>query len=535
MQNKITDIVIIGGGTAGWITAGILAAEHNADNGQLAPKPKLNITLIESPDVATIGVGEGTWPSMRSTLQKIGISETEFMLKCDASFKQGSCFNQWQTSALGSHSGLHQYIHPFSLPAGEPQFNIAPYWLPHQQQVSFADAVGQQNAICGQHLAPKQIGTPEFSFINNYGYHLNAAKFSQLLQSHCIEKLAINHIQDHVTKVNQVSDVNYHLNSNDICSVSTTNHGDIQGDLFIDCTGTSALLIGQTLNVPFICKKQQLFNDSAIALQLPYDNAQQDIASCTHSTAQPHGWIWDIGLPTRSGIGHVYSSTHTTEQQASDQLLAYAKSKQPNVNLDKLSLKKLSISPGHRQVCWQNNCVAIGMASGFIEPLEASALALIEWTAKTVAQQLPDNRQVMDTIANRVNQQFTLHWQQIVEFLKLHYVVSNRADSDYWHDHRETNTIPDNLQYLLELWRYQVPSQQDILYKEALFPAASYQFVLYGMGFNTQQYSHLKPSNIKQAQQLFTENQQRTQAMLKVLPSNRALLNQIAKQGFSTI
>jgi hypothetical protein len=139
---------------------------------------------------------------------------------------------------------------------------------------------------------------------------------------------------------------------------------------------------------------------------------------------------------------------------------------------------------------------------------------------------------VMDTIATRVNERYQLHWQQIIDFLKLHYVISRREADGYWRDHRESNSIPDSLQAMLELWRYQTPSQQDISYKEALFPAASFQYVLYGMGYNTQLPNHVKPSMQQLAQRLFNDNQQRTQALAKNLPSNRELLDKVAQYGF---
>ncbi len=527
MAQAIQNIIIVGGGTAGWLTAGILAAEHNADNGKLSPSPKLNITLIESPDVPTIGVGEGTWPSMRSTLKNIGISETEFLIHCDASFKQGSRFFNWTHSADTHNRSGEQYLHPFSLPIGTNELDLCSYWMPHREQVSFADAVGQQNQLSQLFLAPKQITTGEYQFQNNYGYHLNAGKFSQLLQKHCTEKLGVTHIQDHVTSI--------HKNDNgDISHLATKQSGILKADFFVDCTGVKSLLLGEQLSVPFICQKSVLFNDSALAVQVPYPSPDSEIASCTHSTAQTNGWIWDIGLPTRRGVGHVYSSSHTDQDQAEKQLIDYLRPT-VNIDVDNLEFKKLSIAPGHRQVCWKNNCMAIGMAAGFIEPLEASALALVEWSANTLAKQLPANRQVMDIVASRVNQRFSQHWQQIIEFLKLHYVLSKRSDSDYWHDHRESSTIPDSLQQQIELWRTQAPNIHDIQHTDVLFPAASFQFVLYGMEFQSMVPTQLKPSLQHKAQQLFSENIKRTQGLKQILPTNRELLAKIAQYGLPKI
>lgn len=527
MDNPIRSIVIVGGGAAGWITAGLLAAEHNADQGVLATSPKLTISLIESPDVPIIGVGEGTWPSMRLTLQKIGISETEFLLCCDASFKQGSKFINWRGQTANSTLS-DSYLHPFSLPIGQQELNLCPFWLPHQQDVAFADAVCQQLQLAELGLAPKQIATAEYSFINNYGYHLNAGKFSQLLQKHITEKLGVRYIADHVTAIHSQQ-------NGDIASLTTVSHGEISGDLFIDCSGSRSMLLGEHLQVPWVSQQQVLFNDSALAVQMPYPTADAAIASCTHSTAQSCGWIWDIGLPTRRGIGHVYSSAHLSEDAAAQQLRHYLTVDFGAEAASQAEFRKLSFAPGHRAVCWKNNCVAIGMASGFIEPLEASALALVEWTAKTLSSQLPANRAVMDIVAARLNKVFLQHWQQIIEFLKLHYVLSQRADDDYWHDHRESSSIPASLQDALQLWRYQVPSAMDISHSDVLFPAASYQYVLYGMGFQTQLSGSQKPSLQRKAQQLFNENIQRIQTLKQVLDDNRSLLQKIRQHGLPTI
>ncbi|MGI2189944.1 tryptophan halogenase family protein [Shewanella baltica] len=538
-HTAINNIVIVGGGTAGWLTAALLAAEHNVDKGQLAHSPKLNITLIESPDVATIGVGEGTWPSMRNTLDKIGISETEFIRQCDASFKQGSRFIHWQhdDTERTKPFGSNQYLHPFSLPHGHQELDLCPFWLPHSDKVSFAQAVSNQDALTLLGLAPKTIATPEYHFQNNYGYHLDAGKFSQLLMQHCTEKLGIKYIRDHVTQVKSLA-------NGDIESLATKEHGVILGDMFVDCSGTKSLLLGEHFNVSFLSQKAVLFNDSALAIQVPYAEENSPIASCTLSTAQPNGWIWDIGLPTRKGVGYVYSSAHCSDYEAEQALRAYLandtstnpQSASSNaLDSRKQECRKLNINPGYHAKCWQNNCIAIGMAAGFIEPLEASALALVEWTANTLATQLPTHRGVMDTIALRVNERYERHWQQIIDFLKLHYVVSRREVDDYWRDHREAASIPERLQQQLDLWRYQAPSSHDISYKEPLFPAASFQYVLYGMGFNTALPTHIKPSQQQVAQRLFSENQQKIHGLSQSLPSNRDLLNKIRQFGFPKI
>ncbi|WP_419571486.1 tryptophan halogenase family protein [Rheinheimera sp.] len=521
MNTAIQQIVIVGGGAAGWLTASLLAAELNYDQGKPLAQAKVQISLIESPDVQIIGVGEGTWPSMRHTLEKIGLSETEFLIASEASFKQGSEFYDWH----GPQQGY--YLHPFTLPAGYPEFNLAPYWLPFASEVSFAEAVCPQQELVKLGLAPKQISTAQYSFINNYGYHLNAGKFTQLLQQHATSKLGVQYLPMHIQAVEMQPDGR-------IAAV-VGQHGErVAGDLFVDCSGQASLLLGEQLQVPWISQQHILFNDSALAIQVPYAKPDSPIASCTKATAQPAGWVWDIALPSRRGIGHVFSAAHCSEEQARQRLASYLDA-QPDLaaaNADDARL--LRFEPGYRARCFEKNCVAIGMAAGFIEPLEASALALVEWTAKSLAALLPGDISLLPVMAARINAGFSQHWQQIVEFLKLHYVLSRRADHDYWFMHRERNSIPDSLQQLLQLWRHQPPMPADIRQADQLFPAASYQYVLMGMGLDCH-YANDKASLQQKARQYFQDNQKKTAAMRQALSANRELLEKIHRYGLPTL
>lgn len=520
MSDLVKKVVILGGGSAGWLVAGVIAADHLVDK-----EAGIEIVLIESPDVPIIGVGEGTWPSMRATLKKIGVSETEFMRECDASFKQGSKFTDWAFPGDGS------YYHPFTLPDSYNEVNLAAYWLPHRNKVKFADAVGAQSHLSDRFLAPKQITTPEFAGIANYGYHLDAGKFSQFLKRHCIEKLGVVHVLDHVTAINSA-------NNGDIESLSTQSSGNITGDLFIDCSGFASLLLGEHYQIPFKDQRHILFNDRALAVQVPYPEEDMPIASCTLSTAQDSGWIWDIGLPTRRGIGHVYSSAHTSDEEVEKNLRAYLEPDLGKAAVDKISMRKLQFNPGYREKLWHRNCVAVGISAGFIEPLEATALVLIELSAQMISEQLPVNRSTMDVIAKRFNEKFLYRWDRIIEFLKLHYVLSKRNESAYWQDHYNPASIPEELKQQLTLWRYQSPWKYDFSRVDEMFPSASYQFVLYGMGFETVQRSLQKRADkveMATANQLFNDNKVKIQKYLTNLPTNRALLNKLRDYEFQKI
>lgn len=518
MDKAIRKIVIVGGGSAGWLTCAVLAAEHCAADNQ-----GLEVVLIESPDVKTIGVGEGTWPTMRGTLKKAGIRETDFFKECDASFKQGAKFAKWVTGADDD-----AYYHPLVLPQGYNEINLAPFWFEHADKVSFADAVCFQSHLCEKGLAPKQNTTPEYAHIANYAYHLDAGKFSTFLQKHCTEKLGAKHILDHVEGINS------HDNG-DIASLVTRNHGNLEGDLFIDCTGFSSLLLGKHYGIPFVDRKSVLFNDTALAIQVPYQTEDSPIASHTISTAQSAGWIWDIGLPTRRGIGHVYSSAHTTEEKAEQELRQYLRATAGD-HTDELSVRKIDIQPGHREVFWHKNCVAVGLSAGFLEPLEASALVLVELSAAMISEQMPATRGVMDIVAKRFNEKFRYRWDRIIDFLKLHYVLTKRTDTDYWIDNCREETIPDELSALLKLWKYQSPWHQDFTHVDEVFPSASYQYVLYGMDFETERRGTLRRSeNRRLAEHHIQKNQQMTQQLLQGLPSNRDLINKIKTYGLQTI
>jgi tryptophan halogenase len=513
----IKHIVIVGGGSAGWLTAGVLAAEHQA-----ASMSGLRITLIESPNVAPIGVGEGTWPTMRDTLRKIGVSETDFIRECDASFKQGSRFNGWVNGRADDY-----YFHPFVLPQGYSETNLVERWRERHSDVPFADLVSFQPHLCVAGKAPKQAVTPEYASVANYGYHLDAGKFGAFLRKHCVDKLGVRHVQDHVLAINA------HDNG-DIASLQTAEHGSLEGELFVDCTGMQSLLLGRHYGVPFLSQKHVLFNDSALAIQIPYPDERSPIASQTTSTAQSNGWIWDIGLPTRRGVGHVYSSAHTTDELAERELRDYVRQTGGPADMD--APRKLSFRPGYREKFWHRNCVAIGLSAGFIEPLEASALALVELSAAMLSDDMPVTRAEMDIVARRFNDAFSYRWERVIDFLKLHYVLSKRSDSAFWLDNRLPESIPPRLADLLTLWRHRPPSRNDFFRIEEVFPSASYQYILYGMGFRPEPgIGPRRQDSADVADGYFREAATLTGKMLAALPGNRELIEHIRRHGLQKI
>ncbi|GAO79180.1 MULTISPECIES: tryptophan halogenase family protein [unclassified Sphingopyxis] len=500
MNSAIERVVIVGGGTAGWLAACRLASARRS--------AKIEVTLIEAPDIPTIGVGEGTWPTMRATLSAIGIGEAEFLAACDGSFKQGSRFDRWVTGAEGD-----SYLHPFTSPPAAPVAELLAAWQAGAPDLPFAAAMTAQAHVCDLHLAPRQRAMPDYQGAANYAYHLDAGKFAALLAAHAVQRLGVRHISDHVVDVARDDD-------GGIASVATRQNGDIAGDLFIDCSGHAALLIGGHLGVEWIDRGDTLFNDRALAAQVPVA-AGSPIASQTVSTAHAAGWIWDIGLPGRRGVGCVYSSRFMTDDAAEATLRAYIARVLPDAPA--VPARRLSFPTGHRARFWEGNCIAVGLSAGFIEPLEASAIVMIELSLNALIDNFPVRRGAMPIHAERFNELFCYRWDRIVEFLKLHYALSRREEP-YWLAQRDPAHMPPSLSAMLELWRDQPPSLWDFPRVDEIFSAESHQYILYGMGYPV-------PPGVPMSERavaLLAENRQRARALVAALPANRDYLDALA-------
>ena len=511
MNNPTRKVVIVGGGTAGWLTACLLARRAKTIEG--TPPA---VVLIESPDIPAIGVGEGTWPSMRLSLQTIGIAEADLVRHADASFKQGTQFIGW-----GDNEGADSYYHPFSLPAEYSQLNLAEHWLDLESRPAFADFATPQARIIAAGLAPRQASMPPYAFAVNYGYHFDAGKFAVLLHEHATARLGVDFRSANVVAVAAAD-------NGDIAAVELDSGERIDGDLFVDCTGQRSLLLSGHFDVDFVSVKDILLNDTAIAVQVPWGRNSPPLPSVTRASAAPAGWIWDIGLQSRRGIGYVHSSAHADEAAALATLRDYIARTAPAVSIDRLGFRTIRFEPGYRREFWVRNCVAVGLSGGFIEPLEASALALIEQAAQLISRDLPASRDIMAVVAKRFNEKMHYHWQRVVEFLKLHYVLSRRDESAYWRDTRSPSSCPAGLRDKLTLWQQQAPWHEDAPRVDELFPSASYQFVLYGMGFEPGLRAarrSVDPRERALAEKALKDNDQKARQLLSGLPANRALLD----------
>lgn len=504
----ISKVVVVGGGTAGW-----LAVNHLAHS--LKGQP-VQITLLESPTIPTIGVGEGTVPAIRQSLKKMGISEADFIRECDVTFKQSIKFINWLDRA---QHGENAYHHLFDVPVPFG-LDLTADWLQQPQQ-PFAAHVAKQYAVVQANKAPKLISTPEYQGLTSYAYHLDAKKFAAFMQRHAIEKAGVCYRQADVLDV-ELDAAGY------IVALNTAQHGRVEADFVVDCTGFSSLILGQKLGVPFIDRSDWLLTDTALAVQVPF--AQDiEIPSFTLATAHQAGWIWDIHLNSRRGVGLVYSSAHLSEDAATAKLDKYL-----GGNLAQHSFRKIPMKVGRRQHFWQRNCVAIGLSQGFVEPLEATAILVADFSADLLSKRFPKDRAENELLAARFNQRVVHCWDQILEFIKLHYCASDRSDSQFWRDNRDPATIPPQLRDKLQLWRSFPPCREDFFSKFEIFDFENFLYVLYGMKYPTQtpicaaEYLAIAAKHRQQvAQQALMLTEQ--------LPGHRALLEKIRQYGLQKI
>ncbi len=510
-------ILIAGGGTAGWLTACYLARVLGGPTGG---KPGLTpqVTVIESPDIGVIGVGEGTFPTIRTTLQTLGIDEATFMRETTATYKQGIKFVDWEHAPIaGQHN---HFLHPFDAPYWVDGAGLLPYWLLQDEATRppFAEAVTFQPRVADADRAPKRPYEGNFAGPLNFAYHFDAVKFAHLLEQRGLE-LGVTHLKGNISSVMMAED-------GSIGHIVSPEHGVVEADLYIDCTGFAAVLIGKAMGVAQRSVKPCLFTDRAITCQVPYEAPKSPIHSYTVSTAHEAGWTWDIGLSERRGVGYVYSSDHSSDERAEEIVRAYAGEKARDV-----TTRVIRFDPGYRETQWVKNCVAIGLSAGFFEPLEATGIMMIEVAVGMLADFFPHSGPI-DASAELFNRLMRQRCEKIVNFLKLHYCLTKREEP-FWRDNTAMASIPPELQAMLAMWKTRPPSRFDFLTDVETFAYFSYQYILYGMGFHTDiEAARGSFANSEAAQKIFDKIKSFGEHAVKDLPSHRDLIEQIYEHGF---
>lgn len=423
MNSLIKNVVIVGGGSAGWMTAAMLAKQLNN---------AVNITLIESEEIGTIGVGEATIPPIKRFNALLGIDESEFIKFCNGSIKLAIEFENWRTQN-------HKYMHPFGSFATDFDYMPFPYfWLQAKlngdkrelQEFSLAWQLASKNKFMLPSTDPKSL-----SYNFDYAYHFDAGLYAKFLRAFA-EKHGVTRVEGKVVHVT-TEPTNHHIKS-----VNLTTGQQIDGDFFIDCSGQRAILLGDTLGVDFDDWGEQLFNDRAIAVQSAH---MTSISPYTRSIAHHAGWQWRIPLQTRMGNGNVYSSDYMSDDEALTTLTTSIEGPlltEPNF---------IKFKTGRRTKSWQHNCIAIGLSAGFLEPLESTSLHLIQSAIMRLIRLFPDNS-CSALLQDEFNRETQKEYEHIRDFIILHYKATERDDSPYWQRCKDM-AIPGSLQRKIDLFK----------------------------------------------------------------------------------
>lgn len=464
----IKSVVIVGGGTAGWMTAMILA---NA-----LIKKGVDISVLESPSVDIIGVGEGSTPWLRGFFDSLGIEESEWMPECHATYKCGIEFDKWSTKP-----GFERYFHPFA--SMLDNLSMTQFIHNAQARVNGADVHAHPNRffiasrLADEHLAP--IPASNFPFDVWYAYHFDSALLGKFLHRKALER-GVRYRSCHVSHAT-LDD------RGDIASVTTQEGESIGADFFVDCTGFASLLIGKTLATPFISFSNNLFNDAAVAMPTPID---EFIPSQTVSTAMKYGWAWKIPLTSRYGNGYVYSSSFCSADQAEHELratLGLLDSETP--------ARHLKMRIGRVTKHWNRNCLAVGLAQGFIEPLEATALLFIQKTATGIVEFL-EQGDFSVAAHDRFNQRVNEHFEGTRDYIVTHYKTNSRTDTDYWRANAANLNISDSLKRLFNLWMSGSSIVTEVRTQSLgrAYPVFSWYCIMTGMGIFPDQ-KDLRPAD----------------------------------------
>lgn len=452
-MSNVVEIVIVGGGTAGWMAAAALAV-HAKDSA-------CQVTLIESDDIGTVGVGEATLPSIKSFNDRLGIDEAEMMRETSATFKLGIEFVDW--GEIGN-----SYIHPFGTFGDKPGgVGFLQQWIRHQnsgldriqslENFSFAVQACRANRFNFPSANPQDINSTY-----SYAYHFDATAYGAYLRKK-FEGDKLIRVEGKVVGIVQDP------SGGDIRAVRLDSGQLIAGDIFIDCSGFKSLLMAGTLGVGFEDWSKFLPCDRAVVVP---SEPIEELRPYTRSIAKSAGWLWQIPLQTRTGNGYVYSGDHISDDEAASELLGSI------VGLSLEEPRYLSFKAGRRKFSWTKNCIAIGLAGGFLEPLESTSIYLIQAAITNLIELFPGKNSCRDPLIKEFNRLMDQEYARIKDFLILHYYLGARDDSAFWKTCREMS-IPKSLIETLVLFNKRGYIEENQL---GLFSSPSWMSVLIGQG-----------------------------------------------------
>ena len=454
--NTVKNVVIVGGGTAGWISAAVIKRLLGAE---------VNVNLVESEDIGTVGVGEATIPPIILLNNMLGLDEKEFLKETNATMKLAIRFENWRVQG-------ESYYHTFGAPGKSYAFCHFHHYFKRAQRLGLKDSIWEYdlNYLACEAGKFAHIKSPDPIIEMPYAYHFDASLYARFLRKKC-EQMGVVRTEGIITQVEQDPQSGF------ISSVVLKDGQKISGDLFIDCSGFRGLLTQQTLNTGYEDWSHWLPCDRAVAM--PSERHEQT-KPYTRSIAHSAGWQWRIPLQHRNGNGLVYSSNHYSDEQALDTLTN---------NIDTKPLADpnfIKFRTGRRRKQWNKNVIAVGLASGFLEPLESTSIHLIQSAVVRLIHMFP-HAGINQKQVDEYNRQSQIEFEQIRDFIILHYHVNERTDSQFWKDVREME-VPESLSHKIALFK-----ETGNLFREQndLFLESSWLQVLMGQGIEPRDYHPL--------------------------------------------
>ncbi|HEV8558419.1 MAG TPA: tryptophan halogenase family protein [Actinophytocola sp.] len=527
VDHRIKDVVILGGGTAGWMTAAYLGK---------ALQGTVRVTVLEAPAISRIGVGEATIPLLQNAFfNYLGVDEDDWMRECNASFKTAVKFINWRTPGNGepharalAGGGSDHFYHPFGLLPNHDQVSLAQYWVLDREQ---GRTTKPYDYAC--FVEPPMIDAlkaPRYSdgtHATRYAWHFDAALVADYLRRFATQRQGVVHVADEMVEVLQDE-------RGFLTGLRTKGGQVLEGDLFVDCSGFRGLLINQAMREPFLDMSNHLINDSAVATQIPHDDAANGVEPFTSAIAMKAGWTWKIPMLGRFGTGYVFSSRHADRDEAAADFCAMW-----GLDPAETPLNHIRFRVGRNRRTWVRNCVSVGLASCFLEPLESTGIHFIYGAIYQLVKHFPDKR-FDQALIDGFNREIEIMFDDTRDFIQAHFYFSPRTDTEFWRANKELE-LTDNIREKIAMYRAGIPINQPHTSAETYYgdPGAefrnfwtngSYYCIFAGLGFLPDHaFPPLtyKPRSVEQARDLFADIEKRQRVLVEQLPTNYEYLRQL--------
>lgn len=445
-------VIVLGGGTAGWMAATLLHERWGTGT---------SISLIESKDIGIIGVGEGSTPQLKAFFDELGIDETEWMPRCNATYKAGIEFSGWS-----DRPGFERYFHPF--PTDLDGFTQGKFFYSARARrngwdlPAHPDPFFVQTRIARQGLAP--LAPPSFPFFISYGYHFDSHLIGAFL-GETARRRGVRHVDARIVSV-ELDD------GGNVAALVADDGRRFEAEFFIDASGFRAAIIEGALKERHRPFGENLFNDRAVVAPTPHQEHSKAFDACTRSIAKSAGWIWHIPLTNRMGNGYVYSSRYIDPEDAAAEFREHL-GLAPDAEVRHLQMKC-----GRLERSWVRNCLAVGLAQGFLEPLEATALHIVLATVKAFLEAWESDQQ------DAFNALIARRYEGIRDYLVCHYRTASRRDSDYWRDASRLDALSDSLKDIITAWFSGSDLEREVMRQniDAYYSPASWHCMLAGYG-----------------------------------------------------